>query len=100
MAKNARQQLADVMTERLADELGSPHTRAGLHYYAWTLGPAVCEQLLSEALVLADAPGEEAMWTTDGKRRRTSAGIFFTLAKHRRIRIATPHLAIVEGQVN
>lgn len=99
MAKNARQQAADVVTQRLQEELGSPNARAGLHYYAWTLGPAVCEQLLQEALALADAPGEEAMWTTDGKRRRTTAGIFFTLAKHRRICIATPHLAIVERQV-
>lgn len=82
MAKNARQLAADIMTARLACELGAPDARRGLHYYAWTLGPAICEQLLQAALTLADAPGEEAMWTLDGRRRRAPGGIFFTLAKY------------------
>jgi len=82
MAKNARAQAADAMTERLMCELGAPDARAGLHYYAWTLGTETCEQLLQEALALADADGEEAMFTLDGTRRRAPGGIFFTLAKH------------------
>lgn len=82
MAKNARALAADAMTERLMDALGAPDARAGLHYYAWTLGPAVCEQLLQGALALADAEDSEALWTSDGRRRRTTAGIFFILARH------------------
>lgn len=81
MAKNARAHAADVMTARLVDALGEPSASAGLHYYAWTLGTERCEQLLQEALALADAEDGEALWTLDGSRRRATAGIFFTLAK-------------------
>lgn len=81
MAKNARALAADAMTARLMDELGAPDARAGLHYYAWTLGPDVCEQLLLGALALADADDSEAVWTADGRRRRMTGGIFFLLAR-------------------
>lgn len=81
MAKNARQLAADVMTARLASELGAPGATAGLHYYAWTLGPDVCEQLMRQALAMADS-ADECMWTSDGRRPRTAAGTFFILARH------------------
>lgn len=83
MAKNTRALAADAMTKRLSDALGEPTASRGLHYYAWTLGSAVCEELLQEALALAEVEEAEARRTADGKRRRTTGGIFFTLAKRR-----------------